>query len=42
MTTFVTGFIIGFIREWRLTLLLLGVTPFITVTVVVSYMVRLQ
>lgn len=39
MTTFVVGFIIGFIREWRLTLLLIGITPFVATAVAVSSIV---
>jgi ABC-type multidrug transport system fused ATPase/permease subunit len=39
MTTFVVGFIIGFVREWRLTLLLLGITPFIASAVAISSIV---
>ena len=39
MTTFVVGFIIGFIREWRLTLLLIGISPFIATAVAVSSIV---
>ena len=41
MTTFVAGFAIGFAREWRLTLLLLAVTPFIIFTVAISYTVSI-
>ena len=29
MATFFGGFIVGFVREWRLTLLLLAFTPFL-------------
>ena len=31
ITTFFAGFAVGFYGEWRLTLLLLGVTPFLVV-----------
>lgn len=35
VATFVSGFIIGFTQEWRLTLMLLGVVPFIAISVAV-------
>ena len=31
MSTFVAGFIIGFAKEWRLTLLILALTPFLAI-----------
>jgi len=31
ITTFIAGFVIGFVRDWRLTLLLLGFTPFMAI-----------
>ena len=31
ITTFFAGFAIGFVRDWRLTLLLLGFTPFMAI-----------
>lgn len=41
-TTFIAGFVIGFVRVWQLAALLLGITPFIIVTVVISYSVRID
>ena len=32
MSTFFSGFTIGFVQDWRLTLMLLGVTPFLVVS----------
>ncbi len=40
LSTAVGGFVIGFVREWRLTLLLLGATQFITATIAISSLVR--
>ena len=31
LATFVGGFVIGFVRDWRLTLVLLGFTPFLAI-----------
>ena len=40
LTTFLAGFVIGFVREWRLTLLLLVITPLVAITVIISSSVR--
>ena len=34
MSTFLVAFIVGFIRDWRLTLVLIGVTPLLFVSAV--------
>lgn len=31
LSTFFTGFIVGFVRDWRLTLLLIALTPFLAI-----------
>lgn len=31
LAVFVGGFVVGFIRDWRLTLVLLGFTPFLAI-----------
>ena len=31
MSTFVAGFVVGFAKEWRLTLLILALTPFLAI-----------
>ncbi len=31
LAVFVGGFVIGFVRDWRLTLVLLGFTPFLAI-----------
>lgn len=31
LATFLAGFVIGFVREWRMTLFLIAVTPFLAV-----------
>ena len=38
-TTCIAGFVIGFYRNWRLTLVLLALAPVITLTIVISYLV---
>lgn len=35
--TCIAGFVVGFVRDWRLTLLLLACTTFIVITVIISY-----
>ena len=32
ITIFIGGFILGFVSEWRLTLLLVGLTPFLAIS----------
>ena len=32
ITAFITGIVIGFIYEWRLALIILGIAPFMVVT----------
>lgn len=39
-TTFVAGFVVGFIQEWRLTLVLAGITPLLALTAAVVGKVR--
>ena len=40
IATFVTGFVIAFVRSWRFTLLLLAFTPFLVITGAVLSKVR--
>ena len=39
-TSFFGGIVVGFIYEWRLTLVMLGVTPFMVVSV--AFLVRVS
>lgn len=39
-TTFIAGFVVGFIQEWRLTLVLAGVTPLLVLAAAVVGKVR--
>jgi len=35
ISVFIGGFVIGFVREWRLTLLLVGFSPFLAISAAV-------